>query len=210
MFWWDIFFDVGYMQPICQSQNFRQCYYISTYHSQLPQVSFSKRLRIPRRSLSSEASNLIQEVWRIAKDEIMTPFAIMRLWHYLLSKWFSFKARINCWVNLLKYPSFFLSIEGSTSSSYFWKMRGILILERWLSTSKWVFYGLHCCKIAVSWQLFLLWILNCGTLAGSKIWRWMHIQSRSRNILCVVRKEIEWWSAPCNTQGFLNNLHAYI
>ncbi|KAK4791943.1 hypothetical protein SAY86_022378 [Trapa natans] len=41
-------------------------------------VSFSKRLRLPRRNTSSDTSNLIQEVWRIEKDEIMTPFAVMR------------------------------------------------------------------------------------------------------------------------------------
>ncbi|OWM91537.1 hypothetical protein CDL15_Pgr024861 [Punica granatum] len=39
-------------------------------------VSFSKRLRLPQRL--SSASNLIHEVWRIDKDEIMTSFAVMR------------------------------------------------------------------------------------------------------------------------------------
>ncbi|KAI4353108.1 hypothetical protein L6164_002081 [Bauhinia variegata] len=39
-------------------------------------VSFSKRLRIP--GSSSNTQDLIQQVWRIDKDEVMTSFAIMR------------------------------------------------------------------------------------------------------------------------------------
>lgn len=41
-------------------------------------VSFSKRLRLPGRNASSDASNLLHEVWRIDKDEIMTSFSVMR------------------------------------------------------------------------------------------------------------------------------------
>ncbi|GAV87672.1 Cas_Cas4 domain-containing protein/Dna2 domain-containing protein/AAA_11 domain-containing protein/AAA_12 domain-containing protein [Cephalotus follicularis] len=41
-------------------------------------VSFSKRLRLPWSNPSSEASDLLQEVWRIDKDEVMTSFSIMR------------------------------------------------------------------------------------------------------------------------------------
>ncbi|XP_027350618.1 DNA replication ATP-dependent helicase/nuclease DNA2 [Abrus precatorius] len=39
-------------------------------------VSFSKRLRIP--GSSSTAHDLVQQVWRIDKDEVVTSFAIMR------------------------------------------------------------------------------------------------------------------------------------
>ncbi|WCJ23084.1 DNA replication ATP-dependent helicase/nuclease JHS1 [Euphorbia peplus] len=41
-------------------------------------VSFSKRLRIPGSSCLSEITDLLQEVWRIDKDESMTSFATMR------------------------------------------------------------------------------------------------------------------------------------
>ncbi|KAL5799099.1 hypothetical protein ACOSQ2_003919 [Xanthoceras sorbifolium] len=41
-------------------------------------VSFSKRLRLPGSNASSEAHDLLQEVWRINKDEIMTSFSVMR------------------------------------------------------------------------------------------------------------------------------------
>ncbi|KAL8105137.1 DNA replication ATP-dependent helicase/nuclease JHS1 [Apium graveolens] len=41
-------------------------------------VSFSKRLRLPRRSLLEAGKDLCQEVWRIDKDEIMSSFAVMR------------------------------------------------------------------------------------------------------------------------------------
>ncbi|XP_020538539.1 DNA replication ATP-dependent helicase/nuclease JHS1 isoform X2 [Jatropha curcas] len=41
-------------------------------------VSFSKRLRLPGSNSFSEANRLLQEVWRIDKDEIMTSFSVMR------------------------------------------------------------------------------------------------------------------------------------
>ncbi|XP_065859442.1 DNA replication ATP-dependent helicase/nuclease JHS1 [Euphorbia lathyris] len=41
-------------------------------------VSFSKRLRIPGSSCLSEKADLLQEVWRIDKDESMTSFSVMR------------------------------------------------------------------------------------------------------------------------------------
>ncbi|BFG21385.1 hypothetical protein CerSpe_076590 [Prunus speciosa] len=42
-------------------------------------VSFSKLLRLPGSSPSSEASHLLQEIWRVDKDEFMTSFSVMRL-----------------------------------------------------------------------------------------------------------------------------------
>ncbi|KAK9273764.1 hypothetical protein L1049_018574 [Liquidambar formosana] len=41
-------------------------------------VSFSKRLRLPRSNSSSESHDLLREVWRIDKDEVITSFAVMR------------------------------------------------------------------------------------------------------------------------------------
>ncbi|KAF8379125.1 hypothetical protein HHK36_028554 [Tetracentron sinense] len=41
-------------------------------------VSFSRRLRIPGSNPSSEMRDLLQEVWRIDKDEVTTSYAIMR------------------------------------------------------------------------------------------------------------------------------------
>ncbi|XP_022924798.1 DNA replication ATP-dependent helicase/nuclease DNA2 isoform X1 [Cucurbita moschata] len=41
-------------------------------------VSFSKRLRLPGSTSSTEAHDLMKQVWRIDKDEFMTSFAIMR------------------------------------------------------------------------------------------------------------------------------------
>ncbi|KAL1172800.1 hypothetical protein V6Z11_A05G373200 [Gossypium hirsutum] len=41
-------------------------------------VSFSKGLRLPGGNLSSMREKLLQEVWRIDKDEIMTSFSVMR------------------------------------------------------------------------------------------------------------------------------------
>ncbi|KAJ4727342.1 DNA replication ATP-dependent helicase Dna2 [Melia azedarach] len=41
-------------------------------------VSFSKRLRLPGSKASSEAHNLLQVVWRLDKDEVMTLFSVMR------------------------------------------------------------------------------------------------------------------------------------
>ncbi|KAA3464206.1 DNA2-like helicase [Gossypium australe] len=41
-------------------------------------VSFSKGLRLPGGNLSSRQEKLLQEVWRIDKDEIMTSFSVMR------------------------------------------------------------------------------------------------------------------------------------
>ncbi|CAB4269340.1 unnamed protein product [Prunus armeniaca] len=42
-------------------------------------VSFSKLLRLPGSSPSSEASHLLEEIWRVDKDEFMTSFSVMRL-----------------------------------------------------------------------------------------------------------------------------------
>ncbi|XP_057980952.1 DNA replication ATP-dependent helicase/nuclease JHS1 [Malania oleifera] len=41
-------------------------------------VSFSKRLRLPRSHPSSEARDILQQVWRIDKDEAIASFALMR------------------------------------------------------------------------------------------------------------------------------------
>ncbi|KAF5744240.1 DNA replication ATP-dependent helicase/nuclease DNA2 isoform X3 [Tripterygium wilfordii] len=41
-------------------------------------VSFSKRLRLPGSNPSSEAYDLLQEVWQMSKDEFMTSFSVMR------------------------------------------------------------------------------------------------------------------------------------
>ncbi|KAL0547963.1 hypothetical protein IC582_012402 [Cucumis melo] len=41
-------------------------------------VSFSKRLRLPGSTSSTEARDLTKQVWRIDKDEFMTSFAVMR------------------------------------------------------------------------------------------------------------------------------------
>ncbi|XP_038878324.1 DNA replication ATP-dependent helicase/nuclease JHS1 [Benincasa hispida] len=41
-------------------------------------VSFSKRLRLPGSTSSTEARDLMRQVWRIDKDEFMTSFAVMR------------------------------------------------------------------------------------------------------------------------------------
>ncbi|KAF6135365.1 hypothetical protein GIB67_027239, partial [Kingdonia uniflora] len=41
-------------------------------------VSFSRRLRLPRSSPTSESVDLIREVWRIDKDEFTTSYSIMR------------------------------------------------------------------------------------------------------------------------------------
>ncbi|XP_048140826.1 DNA replication ATP-dependent helicase/nuclease JHS1 isoform X5 [Rhodamnia argentea] len=48
---------------------------ISRFHVS---VSFSKRLRLPGSSTLSEVQDLVNEVWRIDKDEIITSFAVMR------------------------------------------------------------------------------------------------------------------------------------
>ncbi|XP_030475354.2 DNA replication ATP-dependent helicase/nuclease JHS1 [Syzygium oleosum] len=48
---------------------------ISRFHVS---VSFSKRLRLPGSSPLSEVQDLVNEVWRIDKDEIITSFAVMR------------------------------------------------------------------------------------------------------------------------------------
>ncbi|XP_050237570.1 DNA replication ATP-dependent helicase/nuclease JHS1 isoform X2 [Mercurialis annua] len=41
-------------------------------------VSFSKRIRLPISSSLSEVNDLLQEIWRINKDEVMTSFSVMR------------------------------------------------------------------------------------------------------------------------------------
>ncbi|XP_042487898.1 DNA replication ATP-dependent helicase/nuclease JHS1 isoform X4 [Macadamia integrifolia] len=48
---------------------------ISRFHVS---VSFPRRLRLPGSKSSSEVGDLLQEVWRIDKDEFTTSFAIMR------------------------------------------------------------------------------------------------------------------------------------
>ncbi|KAM1175465.1 hypothetical protein ACFX15_027379 [Malus domestica] len=39
-------------------------------------VSFSKHLGVPWSNPSSEASDLLQEVWRVDKDDFMTSFSV--------------------------------------------------------------------------------------------------------------------------------------
>ncbi|KAJ8756155.1 hypothetical protein K2173_024702 [Erythroxylum novogranatense] len=44
----------------------------------LVSVSFTKRLRLPGSDSSAESATLLQEIWRIEKDELMTSFSVMR------------------------------------------------------------------------------------------------------------------------------------
>ncbi|KAM7512220.1 hypothetical protein LguiB_011095 [Lonicera macranthoides] len=91
------------------------------------EVSFSKRLRLPGRSLSSACQDLRQQVWRIDKDEFMASFAIMRynlVQLFLQDEWSS---RLRRMIVDLKAPRFDSGciFSQDPAVSYIWSEKNL-------------------------------------------------------------------------------------
>ena len=97
------------------------------------QVSFSKRLRLPRSNPSLETQDLFGEVWRIDKDEFLTSFAVMRYLHELNYCVMYVPPTHPAHVQGLN-SSLMLFFEGLTLYNFFYKVHKVLIFGRWSLT----------------------------------------------------------------------------